>query len=57
MVDWGSDDWGNDVDWTEVEQQASKRPKLQDNQREPDTSAVKQVRWMSQDMGIFLMFC
>ena len=42
MVDWGPDDWGTDIDWTEMEQQGAKRHKSQDT-RCPDVSAAVQV--------------
>jgi hypothetical protein len=39
MVDWGPDDWGNDVDWGEVEQQAAKRQKYDDERPAGDPAA------------------
>lgn len=42
MVDWGPDDWGTDIDWTEMEQQGAKRHKAIDT-RCPDASAAVQV--------------
>ncbi len=42
MVDWGPDDWSNDIDWTEVEQQGAKRHKLHDTGC-PDALATDQV--------------
>ena len=42
MVDWGPDDWGIDIDWTEMEQQGAKRHKTNDT-RCPDASAAEQV--------------
>ena len=42
MVDWGPDDWGIDVDWTEMEQQGAKRHKLYDT-RCPKPLAAEQV--------------
>lgn len=42
MVDWGPDDWGDDIDWTVVEQQSAKRHKPHDSKC-PDAPAAGQV--------------
>ncbi len=47
MVDWGPEDWGDDIDWSEVEQQSAKRQKCSDA-RAVDTLAAAQVRLLLQ---------
>ena len=44
MVDWGPDDWGIDIDWTEMEQQGAKRHKSCDTRCPEPLAAVQVVR-------------
>ena len=44
MLDWGPDDWGLDVDWSSIEQQAVKKRKTEPVQSHPSSHAVQEVR-------------